>query len=226
MSRDYLSSMIEDIDVDLSDNEINDILNEKEIETEIEIDDINILKEDKEIFNEDLLKSFITPKRISLKYSTDSARDIEEDRQRLDMFLQLDKPSNKIFEKVDPLDLIHKKELQDAISTDNILKTSLKDKRQYQETKLPVIQFEELKLISLKIAPPSNINSPLPSALAVSQSLIIIGNRNGQILVFNYSGHEILSLKPKKGFGQVTSIDITDDENAAVVGYHFGQVAL
>ena len=211
-SRDYLTDLVDDIDIDLSENEIDDILNEKEI------DDIEILEEDP-------LKLFYTPNRISLRY-TENPRDIEEDRQRLEMFLQLDKPSNKIFEKVDPLDLIHKKELQDAISTDNILKTSLKDKRQYQETKLPVIQFEELKLISLKIAPPSNINSPLPSALAVSQSLIIIGNRNGQILVFNYSGHEILSLKPKKGFGQVTSIDITDDENAAVVGYHFGQVAL
>ena len=113
-SRDYLTDLVDDIDIDLSENEIDDILNEKEI------DDIEILEEDP-------LKLFYTPNRISLRY-TENPRDIEEDRQRLEMFLQLDKPSNKIFEKVDPLDLIHKKELQDAISTDNILKTSLKDK--------------------------------------------------------------------------------------------------
>ena len=211
---DHLSNLVDDIDIDLSENEIDNILNEEE-----EVDDIEILTEDP-------LKNFPLHPRASFKLNPESIRDIAEDRQRLELFLQLDKSSNKLPEKVDPLDLLHKKEVQEAAATDKLLKTSLKDKRQYQEAKLPVIQFEELKLISLKIAPPSSINSPLPSGLAVSKTLILIGNRNGQVLVFNHSGQELKTFKSKKGFGQVTCIDITCDEIAAVVGYHFGQVSL
>lgn len=215
-SRDFLTNLEVDEDIDLSENEIDNILNEEE---EDEVDDLEFLSEDP-------LKNFQSPLRHSYKFTSENMRDIEEDRQRLELFLQLDKPSNKAFEKIDPLDLLHKKELQDASATDKILKTSLKDKRQYQEAKLPVIQFEELKLISLKISPPSSINSPSPSALAVSKTLILIGNRNGQVMVFNHTGQELRVFKFKKGFGQVSCIDITSDETAAAIGYHFGQVAL
>ena len=207
----FLSNIDDDIDIDMLDNEVDDILNEEEDE-----------HEDIELLQEDPLKDFPSPQRGSYRFTSES---IKIEQERVEQFLQSEKPA-KILEKSDPLDLVHKKELLEAIRTDKSLKTSLKDKRQYQTSKLPIIQFEELKLISLKIAPPSNISAPVPSALAVSESFILIGSRNGQILIFNHFGSEVRIIKGKKNFGQVTCLDITEDESVAIAGYHFGQVSL
>lgn len=133
--------------------------------------------------------------------------------------------SRKSQETVNPLDLLHKSEL-DAISfKDKTVSTHLDDKK-YLESRLPVIQFEEVKLISIKIAPSTAYNSVAPSALACSENLILIGNTNGQIIVFTQQGQELSQLKPKKGCGQVTCIDICRDEGFAIAGYHFGQIVL
>jgi Golgi CORVET complex core vacuolar protein 8 len=211
-SRDLLANS-DEIDLEISDNEVNDILNEDE-------------PDDLEIIAEDPLQKFPSPVKISQRLTIENIRDIKEDQQRLETFLQLERSPNKDQEKVDPLDLVNKKEVQDAVFTDKTLKTFLKDKAEYQPAKLPVIQFEELKSISLKIAPPSRFNAPTPSALAVSKSFILIGNRIGEVSIFNHAGKEIRTLKAKKNFGQVTCLDVTEDETAAVVGYHFGQVGL
>lgn len=124
-----------------------------------------------------------------------------------------------------PLDLIHTKEIEEISVNDKVIKNHLNDKK-YLDSKLPVIQFEELKLISIKIAPSSSYNSVAPSALAASANYILIGNTSGQILVFNQDGHEIRVLKPKKGLGQVTCMDISSDECFLIAGYHFGQICL
>jgi vacuolar protein sorting-associated protein 8 len=124
-----------------------------------------------------------------------------------------------------PLDLLHKKEIQQATYSEKNFKTYLEENI-YLESKLPVIQFEELKLISIKIAPSSSYNSTSPSALAASTSLVLIGNTSGQITVFNHAGQELLKLKSKKGLGQVACIDITQDEAYAIAGYHYGQLCL
>jgi hypothetical protein len=133
--------------------------------------------------------------------------------------------SLKSSDMVDPLSLLQSNELEAISSKEKSVSTHLDDKK-YLESRLPVIQFEELKLISIKIAPSSAYNSVAPSALACSANLILVGNTNGHITVFSHQGHEILLLKPKKSCGQVTCIDISFDDNFAIVGYHFGHLVL
>ena len=131
----------------------------------------------------------------------------------------------KAEEGVNPLDLLALKEIQGVAYNEKPIKTLLDDKK-YLDYKLPVIQFEELRLISIKIAPSTKYNAVSPSAMASSASLILIGNTSSEILVFNQSGQELITLKPKKGQGQVTCIDISEDELFAVAGYHSGQLCL
>lgn len=202
-NQDLLLNLDDDIDVDLLADEIDDILNENEPD---------LAPPD---------HSF----RSAQQFQLDSLKSFQEDQTIREMLSKLDNSPNKPT-KVDPLDLIHQKEIEQSTQTDKSLKTSLKDKRQYQDSKLPVIQFEELKLISLKIAPPSNFSGSSPSSLAVSKNVILIGIRSGEVLVFNHSGNELKRFRAKKNFGQVTCMDITDDEIVAATGYHFGQVAL
>ena len=131
----------------------------------------------------------------------------------------------KIEVGVNPLDLLALKEIQEVAYNDKSIKTLLDDKK-YLDYKLPVIQFEEMRLISIKIAPSTKYNSVAPSAMAASNSLILIGNTNSEILVFNQLGQELATLKSKKGLGQVTCIDISEDELFAIAGYHSGHLCL
>lgn len=133
--------------------------------------------------------------------------------------------SRKSNESVNPLDLLQKSELEAISTKEKTVSTHLDDKK-FLESRLPVIQFEEVKLISIKIAPSSAYNSVAPSALACSENLILIGNTSAQITVFSQQGQELVQLKPKKGCGQVTCIDICRDESFAIAGYHFGQIVL
>ena len=204
--KDLLLHLDDDIDVDLLADEIDDILNEQESDDQ---------------------SSFSQPSfRRGQEFNHDSMKSIHEDLTIREMLEKLDNYSSKS-SKVDPLDLVHQKEVQQSTQTDKSLRTSLKDKRNlYQDSKLPVILFEELKLISLKIAPPSNYSGSSPSCLAVSPSFILIGIRSGEVIVFNHSGNELKRFSAKKNFGQVTCMDVTDDEVVAATGYHFGQVAI
>lgn len=167
--------------------------------------------------------------RKSLKLDSMSQLLIEQSAQmtlqsRLDRALSRSR-SLKMCESVDPLELLQSNELDAISAKDKSVSTHLDDKK-YLESRLPVIQFEELKLISIKIAPSSAYNSVVPSALACSVELVLVGNTNGLITVFNSSGHERLVLKPKKPCGQVTCIDISSDNNFAIAGYHFGHIIL
>ena len=156
--------------------------------------------------------------RFSIDFNSKKISDIS--RQRLQR-----QSSCNNQQTVNPLDLLQKKEIQSISFNDKTIKTHLSDKN-YLESKLPVIQFEEIRLISIRIAPSSSYNSISPSALAISTDLILIGFTSGQILVFNQSGQELLTLKLKKGLGQVTSMDITTDQQFAIAGYQFGQICL
>ena len=126
---------------------------------------------------------------------------------------------------INPLDLLHLKETQKINHNDKIIKYQLDDNK-YLDYKVPMILFEELRLMSMKISTSIEYNSVVPSALAVSTNLMLIGYTNGQIVVFNTQGQEISVLDPKKGLGQVTCIDITSNEEYAIAGYHFGQIYL
>ena len=115
-------------------------------------------------------------------------------QSRLDRALSRSR-SLKMCESVDPLDLLQANELDAISAKDKSVSTHLDDKK-YLESRLPVIQFEELKLISIKIAPSSAYNSVVPSALACSMELVLVGYTNGLITVFNSTGNEKLVLKP------------------------------
>ena len=183
----------------------------------IYIDDIsNQSGDDIEIISNDSRRSSIYETKNIKNYKNDLVRNNRRG---------IDGTFSKFQDSVNPLDLLHIKEIQEVSHHEKIIKSHLSDAK-YLDYKLPIIQFEELRLISIKIAPSIEYNSVAPSALAASNNLILVGNTNGQIIVFNSQGQEISTLTPKKGLGQVTCIDISSDEQFAVAGYHFGQLHL
>ncbi|CAG9320228.1 unnamed protein product [Blepharisma stoltei] len=190
-----------------------------------------ILKGDEEIAKI-LKKNEMTSQSPKTSYSHRFTQDRPEDpssnKEKLESLLQGDRSTQQVpIETVDPLDLIHKKELEDASKTEKILTNSLDVKRQYTASKLPVIKFEELTLVSKKIAPTAGYSTGLPTALTASKHLIVVGNTHGIMMSFSHDGQELKSMRPgKENFGAVTCIDITEDEQYAIAGYHLGQVAL
>lgn len=124
----------------------------------------------------------------------------------------------------DPIDLLHKKLQEDYQGQDVSFNKSLEAKRQFSTSKLPVVQFEDLKSISSKIAPTTGITG-LPTCISSSKHMIIIGSSFGILTVFSHDGLELKVLK-QKSVGSAICIDISSDEQWAVAGYHGGQVAL
>ena len=124
----------------------------------------------------------------------------------------------------DPIDLLYKK-LQDEYQKHNIpFKKSLESKRQLSTNKLPIMQFDELRLISSKIAPNTGVTG-LPTCIVASKHMIIIGSSFGLLTVFSHEGLELRTLK-QKSVGSAICLDISSDEQWAVAGYHSGQVCL
>lgn len=125
----------------------------------------------------------------------------------------------------DPLDLIHRKEIEEAKKTDKSGVKKLEITRRFKDKQLPVISIEEIKPISLRIA---SAGIGLPSCLSISNNFIVIGTSQGFITVYSHEGHELKRMKVGKAtnFGSVTSIDISFDETWAVSGYEQGQVAI
>jgi hypothetical protein len=126
-------------------------------------------------------------------------------------------------EIIDPLDLVHKKEQEDMRRTEKTLRRALDIKRQFPSTKLPVIQFDEIKSISSKIS--SGSYGGLPSALAASAHFIIVGSTGGIITVFAKEGPELKRIG-RGEFGAVTALDISPDETWFIAGYFHGQIVM
>lgn len=191
----------------------------------------NILYEDEEIaklLRRDTSKNNQSKHTYTHKFTQDNPEDTNFNKEKLESLLHTDKsPQQVSIESVDPLDLIHKKELEDASKTEKQLTNSLDVKRQYTASKLPVIKFEELTLVSKKIAPTAGYSTGLPTALTASKHLIVVGNTHGIMISFSHDGQELKSMRSgNQSFGPVTCIDITEDEQHAIAGYHVGQVAL
>lgn len=211
----------EDLDLDSYDpTMVDDILNEAE-------EDVP------EILHQDPLKFLIIPK-ASFQQTRASFQQVESGEDSLDEKLQLENlllseqlDIHTTAENVDPLDLIHKKELEDSVTTDKPFTKSLDLKRQYTKSKLPVIRFDEISNISAKIIASTGYNPGLPTALAASKDWIIIGTSYGNMMSFNHDGVELKQMKTKNNsFGSVSCIDISPDNTYVVTGYQLGQVAL
>ncbi|CAG9310317.1 unnamed protein product [Blepharisma stoltei] len=208
----------EELDLDAYDPDmVDDILNEEE-------------EEMPEVLKVDPLKFIQLPRSsFSQRTMSGSIEDSYDEKLQLESLLQNDpiEPIQQNIEVVDPLDLIHKKELEDAITTDKTFSKTLDLKRQYTKSKLPVIRFDEINEISGKLISAAGYNPGLPTSLAASRSYIVIGTSYGNMMSFNHEGTELKPMKTKsKAFGSVTCIDISPNEQWVISGYQLGQVAL
>ena len=127
-------------------------------------------------------------------------------------------------ENPDPIELLHKKLVEDLHKSDIPCSKSLEQKRQLSTNKLPVMHFEEISGISGKILPMTGVTG-LPSCIVASKHMIIVGSTFGLLSVFSHDGLELKQLK-QKSVGSVICIDISDDEQWAIVGYNGGLLCL
>ena len=137
---------------------------------------------------------------------------------------QTNEPDLVSKEQLDPLDLINK-HFQDVYAkTDLTFKKSLENKRLLSTNKLPVMKFEEVKMVSAKIQL-NSATAGFPTCVTSSKHMILVGTNSGNLSVFGHDGSEIKVLK-QKNFGSVTCVDVSDDEQWAAAGYFGGQVSL
>jgi len=204
----------EDLDIDISDPSLIDkILYEDEEET----------PQKNPLSNSESTSSF------RHQFTPDLPQDDSIDRKKLESLLKTESEhSSKVTqESIDPLDLIHNKELEEMRKTDKHQKKILEIKREYATAKLPLISVDEVTQISRKIAPSTGYSVGMPSAVTASERLILVGNTYGQLIMFSSEGQEIKSMKISRDeFGAVTSICISKDQNWAVSGFHQGQIVL
>lgn len=142
-----------------------------------------------------------------------------EDQEKLEKLL-LGQPltSKKVQESYDPLDLVQIKEFQDMSFTDKQLHNYLNDKRQYQSCKLPTFHAYPIKDLSPQLS--------IPTTLRLTPSYLIVGNAYGVINIYTHGIQELKTLQSSKGFGSVTSIDLSPDDNYLITGYSGGQICL
>ena len=125
-------------------------------------------------------------------------------------------------EVVDPLDYLDRQERENLKRTDKPIIQQLNIKRN-ESRKLPIINLDDIKPISLKVT--SNLYG-LPTSLAVSGAFILIGTTQGILTQYEMDGIEVRCMKRGSEFGAVTALDISQDEQLAIAGYHNGQVGL
>lgn len=214
MSRPAYADLLESSDDEHNSYDMNDvdkILNEDE-------DDMPVVKNP---LGQGVLK--VSPER---KFASSlNAVQSEEDKKRVEILLKEEEEQVPVTTKeiIDPLELVHKKEQEDMRRTEKTLRRALDIKRQFPSTKLPVIQFDEIKVISMRIS--SGSYGGIPSALAASLNFIVIGSTGGIITVFKKDGGELRKIG-RGEFGAVTALDISPDETWFIAGYFHGQVVM
>jgi hypothetical protein len=187
-----------------------------------------ILNEDDEFpqpsspLNLGMLKPLPTTKKFTPDISIFQS---DEDRRHIEQLLKEDQTEVPRTAQAadDPLDQLHKKELENISLSDKALRRALDVKRQFPSAKLPVIQFDEVKPISMKVS--SGSYGGLPSALAVSANFIAVANTKATIDIFTHDATELRTIS-RGEFGAVTALDISPDETWVVAGHFYGQIVM
>lgn len=214
---------------DFTSKEVDDILNSDEEELVMEGDYDAQLESILEDGGDDLphndplqgLPASSQPAHNTL-FTADSDIPLRDNSQ-LETLMKDKKPRREAkAETVDPLDLLDRQERENLKKTDKPIIQQLNIKRN-ESRKLPIINLDDIKPISLKVT--SNLYG-MPTSLAVSTSFILIGTTQGILTQYEMDGIEIRCMKRGSEFGAVTALDISQDEQLAIAGYHNGQVGL